>query len=119
MSDKLEDTIVESKVNMSALARSAWSKVVYMRYIMAEMAEYLQTCPTKWTLKEVIMNLRERERIEPEGLHKDLLQCQISAYERALEDLFRDASGNPDLSSQITVSDLLRQITGKLFPLRY
>ena len=115
MSDKEEDTIVESTVNISALGRSAWSKVVYMRYIMAEMAEYLQTCPTKWTLKEVIMNLRERERIEPEGLHKDLLQCQISAYKRALEDLFRDPTGNPDISSQITVSDLLRQITGKLW----
>ena len=115
MSEKLEDTLTKETVNMSALARSAWSKVVYMRYIMSEMAEYLQTCPTKWTLKEVITSLRERERIEPEGLHKDVLSCQISAYERALEDLFRDASGNPDISLQITVSDLLRQITGKLF----
>lgn len=114
MSEKLEDNITKGTLNMSAIARAAWSKVVYMRYIMAEMAEYLQTCPTKWTLKEVIMNLRERERIEPEGLHKDLLNCQISAYKRALEDLFRDASGNPELSLQITVGDLLRQITGRL-----
>lgn len=115
MSEKLEDTLIKDTVNISAIARSAISKVVYMRYIMVEMAEYLQTCPTKWTLKEAIMNLRERERIEPEGLHKDLLHCQVSAYKQALEDLFRDASGNPDISSQVTVSDLLRQITGKLF----
>ena len=118
MSEKLEDIIVKETVNMSAIARSAISKTLYMRYIMVEMAEHLQTCPTKWTLKEVITSLRERERIEPEGLHKDLLQCQISAYKRALEDLFRDASGNPDISSQITVGDLLRQITGRLFPSR-
>jgi hypothetical protein len=115
MNNKDEDTIVESTVNISALGRFAWSKVVYMRYIMVEMAEYLQTCQTEWTLEEVIANLRERERIEPEGLHKDLLHCQISAYKRALEDLFRDSSGNPDLSLQITVSDLLRQIRGELY----
>ena len=115
MTDKVEDTIVKDTVNISAVGRAAVSKVIYTRYIIAEMAEYLQTCPTKWTLKEVIMNLRERERIEPEGLHKDLLNCQINAYKRALEDFFRDATGNPDLSLQITVSDLLRQIQGKLF----
>lgn len=115
MSEKEEDTLVESTVNISALGRSAWSKVVYMRYILVEMAEYIQTFPTEWTLEEIIMNLRERERIEPEGLHKDLLHCQISAYKRALEDLFRDSSGNPNLSLQITVSDLLRQIRGKLY----
>lgn len=114
MTDRVEDTIVKDTINISAVGRTAVSKVIYTRYIIAEMAEYLQTCPTKWTLKEVILNLRERERIEPEGLHKDLLHCQINAYKRALEDLFRDATGNPDLSYQITVSDLLRQIQGKL-----
>lgn len=115
MNDKVEDTIVKDTVNISAVGRAAVSKVIYTRYIIAEMAEYLQTCPTKWTLKEVIMNLRERERIEPEGLHKDLLNCKINAYKRALEDLFRDATGNPDISLQITVGDLLRQIRGKLY----
>lgn len=115
MNDKVEDTIVKDTINISAVGRAAVSKVIYTRYIIAEMTEYLQTFPTEWTLEEIIMNLRERERIEPEGLHKDLLQCQISAYKRALEDLFRDASGNPDLSLQITVGDLLRQITGKLY----
>lgn len=115
MTDRVEDTIVKDNINISAVGRAAVSKVIYTHYIIAEMAEYLQTCPTKWTLKEVIMNLRERERIEPEGLHKDLLHCQISAYKRALEDLFRDSSGNPDISLQITVGDLLRQIRGALY----
>ena len=65
MTDKVEDTIVKDTINISAVGRAAVSKVIYTRYIIAEMAEYLQTCPTKWTLKEVILNLRERERIEP------------------------------------------------------
>ena len=106
-----EEKELKAEVEVRLLGRCVIDKNMYFFYILSELAEYLQTCPSSWTYKEILADLSDRRNLEPEGLHRDVLSYRINAYKHAFMHLFDSPVKNENLPSDVTADKLLKHIT--------